>query len=52
MKRATYPITIPKSVFKLLYRLGPVNSNTVNSKLTLNSNFLKDLFAKSLPFHV
>ena len=32
------------------YRLGPVNLNTVNSKLTLN--FSEDLFAKLLPFHV
>ena len=28
------------------YRLGTVNSNTVNSKLTLNSNFLKTVFSK------
>ena len=35
-----------RSIIRSTYRLYPVNSNTVNSKLTLNSNFLDDLFAK------
>ena len=34
------------------YRSGPVNSNTVNSKLLLNSKFFLEFFARLLPFHV
>ena len=35
-----------------VYRLGTVNSNRVNSKLSLSSNFSKVLFATLLSFHV
>ena len=45
-------VHISTTLHKYDYRSGPVNSTTVNSKLKLNSNFLKDLFAKLLLFHV
>ena len=38
--------------FERHYRLGTVNSNTFNSKLSLYSKFSKVLYATILSFHV